>query len=67
MHQAGDLHPFRFTIPPDGLSCLKEMFNLGDISLEGVQLSDAHILESSYVRVRVIDQRIELLHGFPDT
>lgn len=48
--EAGDLHPARLAVAADGLGRLQEVLNLGE----------------RRVRVRLVDERVELLHGFPD-
>lgn len=48
--QARELHPARLAVTPDGLGGLEEVVDLREGS----------------VRVRLVDERVEFLHGFPD-
>jgi hypothetical protein len=37
--ETGDLHPFRLTVPPDGLGSLKEVLDLGEVRLQPTKRS----------------------------
>ncbi len=50
MNQPCKLHPARLAIAPDRLGALKKVLDLAELR----------------VRVAVVDQRVELLHGLPD-
>lgn len=50
MGQSDNLHPFGSAIPPHGLSSLQQVLNLCELR----------------IRVRFVDERVELFHRIPD-
>ena len=50
MHQPRHLHPPRSPIPPNRLRALQQVSHLTQLR----------------VRIRLVHQRVQLLHGFPD-